>query len=139
MDSRTLAGLADGTQNPENASMDGNSARLTGNAPVETVALETDTAASSPALRLAGTVAYENIDPSDERLGALRNACCLLERLRAEAAALDDRSAQGRGDPMTVASGRSGLGRAVEQLEALIRRLDEAVLKEIESSEALAP
>jgi hypothetical protein len=40
---------------------------------------------------------------------------------------------------MTVASGRSGLDRAVEQLEALIRRLDEAVLKEIESSEAVAP
>jgi hypothetical protein len=118
--------------------MDGTTARLTGNPPVETAAPETATDASSPELRLAGTAAYENIDPSDERLGALRNACCLLERLRAEAAALDDRSAQGRGDPMTVATGRSGLDRAVEQLEALIRRLDEAVLKDIEASEGVA-
>jgi len=118
--------------------MDGTPARLTGNPPVQTQAPDSAPQLSIPGLKLAGTAAYENIDPSDERLGALRNACCLLERLKAEAAALDDRSTQGRGDPMTVATGRSGLDRAVEQLEALIRRLDEAVLRDIEASEGVA-
>lgn len=86
----------------------------------------------SPALRLAGTSAYQGIDPADERLGALRDACCLLARIRAEAAALDARAEQGRGDPMTIASGRSGLQMAADRLEAMIRELDEAVLLEIE-------
>lgn len=86
----------------------------------------------SPGLRLAGTSAYKGIDPTDERLGALRDACCLLARIKAEAAALEVRADQGRGDPMTVASGRSGLQLAAERLEAMIRELDEAVLLEIE-------
>lgn len=86
----------------------------------------------SPALRLAGTSAYKGIDPTDERLGALRDACCLLARIKDEAAALDLRAEQGRGDPMTIASGRSGLQLAADRLEAMIRELDEAVLLEIE-------
>jgi D-serine deaminase-like pyridoxal phosphate-dependent protein len=110
--------------------MDGNHARLTGDTLVrpEPRAQEAE---ETPSLRLAGTQAYEGIEPGDERLGALRNACCLLERLKAEAVALEERSSAGRGDPMILASGRSGLDRAVEQLEALIRSLDESVLKEI--------
>lgn len=86
----------------------------------------------SPALRLAGTSAYKGIHPGDERLGALRDACCLLARIKAEAQALEARAEQGRGDPMTIASGRSGLQLAAERLEAMIRELDEAVLLEIE-------
>ena len=87
-----------------------------------------------PALRLAGTTAYKSVDPADERLGALRDACCLLARIKAEAAALETRSEKGRGDPMTLAGGRSGLQLAAERLEALIRELDEAVLRDIEQS-----
>jgi len=86
----------------------------------------------SPALRLAGTSAYKGIDPTDERLGALRDACCLLARIKDEAAALELRAEQGRGDPMIIASGRSGLQLAADRLEAMIRELDEAVLLEIE-------
>jgi hypothetical protein len=86
----------------------------------------------SPALRLAGTSAYKSIDPTDERLGALRDACCLLARIKDEAAALELRAEHGRGDPMTIASGRSGLQLAADRLEAMIRELDEAVLLEIE-------
>jgi hypothetical protein len=111
--------------------MDGTHARLTGDLPARS---EPKPVEETPSLRLAGTQAYEGIEPGDERLGALRNACCLLERLRAEAIALDERSAAGRGDPMILATGRSGLDRAVEQLEALIRTLDESVLKDMDQT-----
>jgi hypothetical protein len=112
--------------------MDGSHARLAGDVPSLT---EPKQAGSqhAPGLRLAGTLAFEGIDPADERLGALRNACCLLERLKAEAAALDSRAQGGRGDPMTLATGRNSLDMAVEQLEALIRRLDEAVLADVDA------
>jgi hypothetical protein len=111
--------------------MDGSHARLAGEKPVLTEPKQAGTQ-EAPSLRLAGTQAFEGIDPADERLGALRNACCLLERLKAEAAALDGRTQAGRGDPMTLATGRNSLDAAVEQLEALIRRLDEAVLADID-------
>lgn len=113
--------------------MDGTHARLTGDSLVrpEPTRVEIE---ETPSLRLAGTQAYEGLDPADERLGALRNACCLLERLKAEAVSLEERSAAGRGDPMILATGRSGLDRAVEQLETLIRTLDEAVLRDIDQT-----
>lgn len=111
--------------------MDGTHARLTGDTLVRPDGRPQE-AEETPSLRLAGTQAYEGIEPGDERLGALRNACCLLERLKAEAVALEERSAAGRGDPMITATGRSSLDRAVEQLEALIRSLDESVLKDID-------
>lgn len=113
--------------------MDGTTARLAGPTPALTEP-KPNGSQDAPSLRLAGTAAFQGIDPTDERLGALRNACCLLERLKAEAAALEVRSQAGRGDPMTVATGRSGLEAAVEQLEALIRRLDEAVLADVEQT-----
>ena len=112
--------------------MDGSHARLAGDLPTLT---EPKQAGSkrAPGLRLAGTLAFEGIDPTDERLGALRNACCLLERLKAESAALEARAQGGRGDPMTLATGRNSMDTAVEQLEALIRRLDEAVLADVDA------
>ena len=120
-----------GSETPENEPMDGTTARLAGPTPGLTEPKPIGSQ-EAPGLRLAGTAAFQGLDPADERLGALRNACCLLERLKAEAAALDSRSQAGRGDPMTVVTGRNALEAAVEQLEALIRRLDEAVLAEIE-------
>jgi hypothetical protein len=117
--------------------MDGSHARLTGSSPVLTEPKQAGSQ-DAPSLRLAGTLAFEGIDPTDERLGALRNACCLLERLKAEAAALETRAQAGRGDPMTLATGRSSLEVAVEQLEALIRRLDEAVLADVDSKTGAA-
>lgn len=112
--------------------MDGSLARLAGDLPALT---EPQQAGSqdAPSLRLAGTLAFEGIDPTDDRLGALRSACCLLEKLKAEAAALEVRAQAGRGDPMTLATGRSSLDTAVERLEALIRRLDEAVLADVDA------
>jgi hypothetical protein len=112
--------------------MDGSLARLAGDMPALT---EPKHAGSQEAagLRLAGTLAFKGIDPSDGRLGALRNACCLLEKLKAEAAALEVRGQAGRGDPMTLATGRNSLDTAVERLEALIRRLDEAVLADLDA------
>lgn len=110
--------------------MDGNHARSTGQSSGRPEPRQVEPK-QTPSLRLAGTQAYDGIRPDDERLGALRNACCLLERLKAEAIALEERSSGGRGDPMILASGRSGLDRAVEQLEALIRTLDESVLGEM--------
>lgn len=113
--------------------MDGTHALTAGAKLGQQELLETDTGMKeTPALKLAGTIAYKGIDPADERLGALRDACCLLARLKAEAAALEARSDAGRGDPMTIAGGRSGLQMAAERLEALIRELDEAVLLDIE-------
>ncbi len=113
--------------------MDGTRARLTGDSLVATEPKQFEIS-ECPSLRLAGTLAYEGIDPIDERLGALRDACCLLTRLKMEAAALAVRSQQGRGDAMTVVSGQSGLDRAVDQLEGLIRSLDEAVLRDVEQN-----
>jgi len=118
--------------------MDGSHARLAGDMPVLTEPKQANSQ-EAPSLRLAGTLAFDGVDPSDERLGALRNACCLLERLKAEASALEGRSQAGRGDPMTLATGRNSLQIAVEQLEALIRRLDEAVLADIDSQAKLVP
>jgi D-serine deaminase-like pyridoxal phosphate-dependent protein len=109
--------------------MDGTHARLTSDPLVRPEPRRAEE--ETPSLRLAGTQAYDGIAPGDERLGALRNACCLLERLKAEALALEERSAGGRGDPMILATGQSGLDRAVQQLEALIRSLDESVIGEI--------
>lgn len=111
--------------------MDGTTARLAGPTPGLTEPKQIGSQ-EAPSLRLAGTLAFQGLDPADERLGALRNACCLLEKLKGEAAALEARSQAGRGDPMTVVTGRNSLETAVEHLEALIRRLDEAVLSEIE-------
>lgn len=118
--------------------MDGSHARLAGDLPVLTEPKQANTQ-EAPSLRLAGTLAFDGVDPGDERLGALRNACCLLERLKAEAAALEVRSQAGRGDPMTLATGRSSLDMAVEKLEGLIRRLDEAVLSDLDSKAKLVP
>ena len=113
--------------------MDGSHARLAGDLPVLTEPKQVGSQ-DAPSLRLAGTLAFEGIDPADERLGALRNACCLLERLKSEATALEVRAQAGRGDPMTLATGRNSLEIAVEQLEALIRRLDEAVLADLDAN-----
>ena len=112
--------------------MDGSHARLAGEKPVLTEPKQAGTQ-EAPSLRLAGTLAFEGIDPTDERLGALRNACCLLERLKAEAEALETRSQSGRGDPMKIATGRTALEVAVERLENLIRELDEAVLADLDA------
>jgi hypothetical protein len=117
--------------------MDGTTARLAGVKPSLTEP-KTNGSQEAPSLRLAGTAAFQGLEPGDERLGALRNACCLLERLKAEAAGLQARSQAGRGDPMTLATGRSSLEVAVTQLEALIRRLDEAVLAEMEQTSGSA-
>jgi hypothetical protein len=117
--------------------MDGSHARLAGDLPVLTEPKQAGSQ-DAPGLRLAGTLAFEGIDPTDERLGALRNACCLLEKLKAEAAALEVRAQAGRGDPMTLATGRNSLDTAVEQLEALIRRLDEAVLADVDAKAGVA-
>jgi len=114
--------------------MDGTNARQTSSSLELTEPKQTQLEIEqSPALRLAGTLAYQGIDPTDERLGALRNACCLLERMKAEAVALDARS-QNRGDPMTMVTGRSSLDAAVGQLELMIRTLDEAVMHDIEQA-----
>lgn len=112
--------------------MDGTHARSLGASPSLAEPKQAGTQ-EAPGLRLAGTLAFEGIDPTDERLGALRNACCLLERLKAEAAALDVRSGAGRGDPMKIATGRTSLEVAVERLETLIRELDEAVLADVDA------
>jgi D-serine deaminase-like pyridoxal phosphate-dependent protein len=112
--------------------MDGTIARSPGATPGRTEPQQAGLQ-EAPGLRLAGTQAYERIDPADERLGALRSACCLLERLKAEAAALDVRCQSGRGDPMKVVTGRTSLEVAAERLEALIRELDEAVMADLET------
>jgi hypothetical protein len=117
--------------------MDGTTARALGGSPSVTEPKQAGSQ-EAPSLRLAGTLAFEGIDPGDERLGALRNACCLLERLKAEAAALDTRSQAGRGDPMKLATGRTSLEVAVERLEALIRELDEAVLADLDARSEVA-
>jgi hypothetical protein len=58
--------------------------------------------------------------------------------MKAEAAALEVRAQAGRGDPMTLATGRNSLDTAVEQLEALIRRLDEAVLADLDAKSGVS-
>ena len=93
--------------------MDGTTARLAGPTPGLTEPKPIGSQ-EAPGLRLAGTAAFQGLDPADERLGALRNACCLLERLKAEAAALDSRSQAGRGDPMTVVTGRNAKDELIE-------------------------
>ena len=117
--------------------MDGTPARSLGTQPGLTEPKQAGTQ-DAPSLRLAGTLAFEGIDPTDERLGALRNARCLLERLKTEATALDARSGAGRGDPMKIATGRTSLEVAVERLEALIRQLDEAVLADVDARAGVA-
>lgn len=117
--------------------MEGTHARSFGAQPSLTEPKQAGTQ-EAPGLRLAGTLAFDGIDPADERLGALRNACCLLERLKAEAVALDARVGAGRGDPMKIATGRTSLEVAVERLEALIRQLDEAVLADVDAGTEVA-
>ena len=92
-------------------------------------------AATSAALRLAGTSALASIDPADPRLVALRRACALLDSLEAERRALDLRlEAARRIDPMRQVSGRTSLDAAVEETRSLIRELDEALSAAAESA-----
>lgn len=77
-------------------------------------------------LRLAGTPPLSAVPADDTALATLRQACRLLDELRAARAALDERlAASGRRDPLRVVTGRTALDRACAETEELIRTMDE--------------
>ena len=79
-------------------------------------------------LRLSGTAALHGVASNDPRLNALREACLLAQSLKDQAGALTARSqAKGVKDPMTVAQGCNSMHKAIADVEALIRQLDEAL------------
>lgn len=91
----------------------------------------------SAELRLSGTAALGAIAPDDVRLVALRQACALLETLKAESQSLDLRlEASKRLDPMRHVLGKTSLESAIDQTRILIRELDEHLCAAAESARA---
>jgi len=80
------------------------------------------------ALTISQACAPNGVASNDPRLNALREACALAEALKDDSVALIDRAqVKGNQDPMTVAQGCNSLDKAVAEVEALIRKLDQAL------------
>jgi hypothetical protein len=79
-------------------------------------------------LGLSGTATLDGVASDDPKLQALRDACHLAQSLKDHANALTARSqAKGLKDPMTVAQGCNSMQKAIADVEALIRQLDQAL------------
>jgi len=77
-------------------------------------------------LRLAGTPPLSAVPADDAAFATLREACRLLDELRAARAALDERlTASGKRDPVQLVTGRTALERACVETEAMIRTMDD--------------
>jgi len=84
-----------------------------------------------PSFKISQTTALRGVGENDPRLNALREACALAEALNDDSQALIARAhVKGNQDPMTVAQGCNSLEKAMAEVEALIRKLDDALVME---------
>ena len=82
-----------------------------------------------PSLHNLQTPFLSGVGKSDPRLNALHEACALAESLKDDSQALIARAqVKGHQDPMTVAQGCNSLEKAMAEVEALIRKLDDALV-----------
>ena len=89
-------------------------------------------------LGISGTAILHGVASNDPRRQALRDACLLAQSLKDHASALTARSqAKGTKDPMTVAQGCNSMQKAIADVEALIRQLDEVLAAQVQTSNEL--